>query len=398
MLADKLTQAGGPSGMGAMVRPTAGACAAPGRERGVQPRRRRGGPGTGTKAPRGARRRAPPFHTPILVPQSRLENERLLASVERFRARITGATRDYVRPSREPRPRASALALGRRASSRCHLCASRHQTHTGMRIHACAAEHTHPPSHPHAHTPTYTNMHPQPQTHAPAAAQSDILEHREEQARAAEARCGELAGQLERARAELAQALDDAGRLKARAARQRALRGRRVQLFALPSAADGTQGPAACVSPGFNERQQGLAACHLRSPATPALQRPTPISRAAPPRGPPRRTTPRSRRASRTPRQCSPTATPSRAPPSGRPRRPSAWRESSRPRARRRRRAARRSPGPSERGGAGPGGAGRKWGGRPTRQAPRGAVAAATDMRLAGGRGAARRTRPGIAG
>ncbi|KAI8462642.1 MAG: hypothetical protein J3K34DRAFT_499216 [Monoraphidium minutum] len=69
---------------------------------------------------------------------ARLENERLLSEVERFRARLTSATRDY----------------------------------------------------------------------------SDILEHREEQVRAAEARCGELAGQLERARAELAQTSDEVSRLK----------------------------------------------------------------------------------------------------------------------------------------------------------------------------------------
>jgi hypothetical protein len=54
-------------------------------------------------------------------------------------------------------------------------------------------------------------------THAPpthATDQADILEHREEQVKAAEARCGELAGQLERVRADLGQCNDDIGKLK----------------------------------------------------------------------------------------------------------------------------------------------------------------------------------------
>ncbi|GBF88822.1 hypothetical protein Rsub_01723 [Raphidocelis subcapitata] len=71
-------------------------------------------------------------------PQSRFENERLLAEVERFRARLASATRDYA----------------------------------------------------------------------------DILEHREEQARGSEARCGELAAQLERLKGDLAACADDARRLK----------------------------------------------------------------------------------------------------------------------------------------------------------------------------------------
>ncbi|KIZ00941.1 hypothetical protein MNEG_7019 [Monoraphidium neglectum] len=70
--------------------------------------------------------------------KARLENERLLQEVERFRQRIVSATRDYA----------------------------------------------------------------------------DILEHREEQVKAAEARCGELAGQLERVRADLGQCNDDIGKLK----------------------------------------------------------------------------------------------------------------------------------------------------------------------------------------
>ena len=62
--------------------------------------------------------------------------------------------------------------------------------------------------------PHHTTTNPAANTNQKHEPQADILEHREEQVKGAEARCGELASQLERLRGDLTTCNEDIKKLK----------------------------------------------------------------------------------------------------------------------------------------------------------------------------------------